>query len=341
MSHFRNNEHYSRSSRVCTSSSLVIFAMIAVMGLEMQSLAQSKAKDGAGQSGEEKGRKFVNKIPYDVFFENPLLVVNNNKNSVAPPDAVAAKPPETKMTPDPSNPTPKIGETVWGEVLPIEELQGEIKTIRNSLTKSMSNQGQFNQSFKSIAIDGAELAALAGIVQEHHDSLGWKDKAQFVRDFGAQLNLAAVGLGKENFDKTKSAFQKLSSVLDGSIPADAGEIPTTRPFHETASRKGLMKRIERAKDWLKQDVNSEAKFKSMTDQIRREAAILAALTTVITTTGYDYTENDDYQTYAKSLIDGAQEASVATKDESYEKFRQAIDKVNKSCTDCHGTYGNQ
>ena len=110
-------------------------------------------------------------------------------------------------------------------------------------------------------------------------------------------------MGKENFEKTKSAFQKLTSVLDGSIPADAGEVPQTRPFHEAASRKGLMRRIERAKDWLKQDVNSEAKFKSMPDQIQHEAAILAALASVITTEGYDYTENDDYQQFARSLIE--------------------------------------
>lgn len=222
----------------------------------------------------------------------------------------------------------------------MEDLQGEVKSLRNNLAKSISNQGQFNQNFKFIAIDGAEIAALAAIAQQHGESVGWKKNAQYVRDFGAQLNQSSVGLGKDNFDKTKAAFQKLTSVLDGSVPADAGEVPQTRPFHEAAARKGLMRRIEKAKDWLKQDVNSETKFKSMSDQIQHEAAILAALASVIKTEGYDYTENDDYQQFASSLFEGARDAASASKDGSYERFKQAVDKVNKSCTDCHGIYGN-
>lgn len=301
-------------------------------------LAQSKAKEGA----DGKGRKFVNKIPYDVFFDNPLQVVNSNKGAVPSPETPLDKPTENKLSSPPptSASSTNGGEIAWQEFLPIEELQGEVKSLRNNLTKSISNQGQFNQNFKFIAIDGAEIAALGAIAQQHGESVGWKKNAQFVRDFGAQLNQSAVGLGKDNFEKTKAAFQRLTSVLDGSVPADAGDVPETRPFHEAAARKGLMRRMEKAKDWLKQDVNSESKFKSMSDQIQHEAAILAALATVIKTEGYDYTENDDYQQWARTLFEGAKEAASASKDESYDKFKQAVDKVNKSCTDCHGVYGN-
>ena len=101
-----------------------------------------------------------------------------------------------------------------------------------------------------------------------------------------------------------------------------------------------MKRIERAKNFLQQDVNSEAKFKSLVDQARREAAIVSALGTVITTTGYEYTEEDEYQKHARSLIDGGKEAAAALQDDAYDRFKQAVDKVNKSCTDCHASYGN-
>lgn len=315
--------------------------LIVVGGLCVHTaLAQSKSKESSVVRVDEKGRKFVNKIPYDVFFDNPLEVVSSNKNSVPATDTPQEKQIDTKPAPvAPTSPSAK-GEIVWQEFLPMEELQGEVKTLRNSLTKSISNQGSFNQNFKVIAIEGAEMAALAGIVQQHPESVGWKDKAQFVRDFGAQLNQSAVGLGKDNFDKSKAAFQKLTSVLDGSIPADAGDVPDVRPFHEAASRKPLMKRIEKAKDWLKQDVNSEAKFKSLSNQILHEAGVLSALGSVVTTDGYEYTENDDYQQFAKSLIEGGKAAINATKDESYDRFKQAVDQINKSCTDCHGVYGN-
>ena len=335
MSHFNHYKRRQIHQRFLSRGIGGLMIVLAILASQI-SLAQNQSKDGAG-------RKFVNKIPYDVFFDNPLQVVNNNKNAATTAEASAEKPSEPKSATTETAPaaTPtKSGGIAWQEILPMEELQGEVKSVRNSLTKSMANQGQFNQNFKPIAIGGAELAALAGIAQAHGEAVGWKDKAQYVRDFSAQLSQSSVNLGKENFEKTKAAFQKLSSIFEGSIPADAGDVPQTRPFSEVASRKGLMRRMEKAKDWLKQDVNSEAKFKSMGGQIQHQAAVLAALATVITTNGYEYTENDDYQQWAKSLIEGAKDAAAASKDESYDKFKQAIDKVNKSCTDCHGSYGN-
>ena len=230
---------------------------------------------------------------------------------------------------------------VWKDLLPIEELQGELKSVRNSMTKSMANQGSYKSSFKEVAIEGAEIAALAGIMREHSDSLTWKEKAHYVRDFGAQISQAAIGLSKENFENTKAAFQRLTSVLDGSVPDDAGDVPESRPFNEAASRKGLMRRIEKAKNYLQQDINSESKFKSLADQAKHEAAIIAALGTVITTSGYEYTADDEYQKHAKSLIDGGKEATMALQDEAFDRFKQAVDKVNKSCTDCHQSYGTQ
>ena len=274
-----------QTGRSCSRFGLVVLTVVAatISGHDLR--AQNKSKEGTTNRADEKGRKFVNKIPYDVFFDNPLQVVNSHKNAVPAVEASVDKPSDIKSAPStPSQvPAAKSGGIAWQDFVPMEELQREVKTLRNSLTKSIANQGQFNQNFKFIAIDGAEIAALAGIVQQHVESVGWKKNAQYVRDFGAQLNQSSVGLGKDNFEKTKSAFQKLTSVLDGSIPADAGEVPETRPFHEAASRKGLMRRIEKAKDWLKQDVNSEAKFKSMSDQIQHETAILAALASVVTT----------------------------------------------------------
>ena len=345
-----------RVSGAWQSNAGPILAFTVVAGLIVGQVALSQnpplRNTGKGASSpvrvDEKGRKFVNKIPYDVFFDNPVELVRNNTNTVTPasdgaPNESRPNDASTAANSKPSAPVPtaaKSSGSEWHQMIPMEELQGEVKSVRNSLTKAMSNQGSYNSNFKEIAIDGSELAALAAIVLEHSDSLTWKEKAPYVRDFAGQLSQSAVGLGKDNFEKSKSAFQKLTSVLDGSVPADAGDVPQSRPFNEAASRKGLMKRIERAKNFLKQDVNSEAKFKSLSDQIRREAALISALGTVITTSGYEYTSEDDYQQHAKTLIDGGKEAFSSTQEQEYDRFKEAVDKVNKSCTDCHASYGN-
>jgi hypothetical protein len=320
---------------------LFVFAFCCQKGL-----AQKNVKTPDVVRVDEKGRKFVNKIPYDVFFDDPLGIVTSNKDPVNSPAAPAPENTTETKAPAPAASAPsastgKADGIVWKDILPIEELQGELKSVRNSMTKSMANQGSYKSSFKEVAIEGAEIAALAGIMREHSDSLTWKEKAHYVRDFGAQISQAAVGLSKENFENTKAAFQRLTSVLDGSVPDDAGDVPESRPFNEAASRKGLMRRIEKAKNYLQQDINSESKFKSLADQAKHEAAIIAALGTVITTSGYEYTADDEYQKHAKSLIDGGKDATIALQDEAFDRFKQAVDKVNKSCTDCHQSYGTQ
>lgn len=321
----------------------IVTTSLLLMILTQAAWSQSKSKSAPKVRTDEQGRKFINSIPLDVFFEDPLEVASNKKevegsSTASQPSSTASASPTPPAKTESSQSTGGID---WKDLIPIEELQGEVKAIRNSLTKLMTNQGSYKSNFKEVAIEGAEIAALAAILQSHSESLTWKDKAQYVRDFGAQLNQAATGLSKENFDNSKAAFQRLTSVLDGSIPNDAGDVPETRPFNEAANRKELMKRIERAKNYLQQDVNSEAKFKSLADQTRREAAIIASLGTVITTAGYEYTSDDEYQKHAQSLIGGAKEAAAALQDDSFDRFKQAVDKVNKSCTDCHQSYGTQ
>ena len=345
--YFRNDLRQ-RSNRMWRISFRLALLLLLFMSIgHRPSVGQTASSDRtSGKTSNakptEKSRKYVNKIPYDVFFDDPLRIVSSQTKPVVStvpsptPDLGTTSP--LKLPQATSAKLPSAGG--WSKLIDIEDLQSEIKTMRSDLTKSLSNAGQYNQNFKSIAVDGGCVAALAVIVQQHEQGLGWKPNARYVRDFGAQINLAATGLGRERFEQTKSAFERLTTVLDGSIPADAGEVDEVRPVQEVASRKSLMKRIERAKDWLKQDVNSESKFKSQTDAIRHEAAILAAFATVISMPGYEYVDNQDYQNFAKALTDGAVEAAGATSAQSYDDFQRAIDKVNKSCTDCHSAYGN-
>lgn len=300
------------------------------------------------------------KIPFDVFFPNPLQIVgdgtskSDDREQPSAPEStdrsadssermpVAKKDPAAKKEPvEKEAEKPAAGATgEWPRLISMAELQAEVKTLRNELTQILANQGQFNKNFKLASVNGAELSVLASIAPQLEGTLIWKDHAKYVRDFSVELSEAAKGLGRENFEKAKVAFIKLKIVLDGSIPADAGDVEELRPFHEFASRKKLMRRIETAKEMLKQNINSEARFKSMADQIRHESELVSILGIIIRSSGYDYVEEADFQNFANSLIESARELSDSVTGESYEQFKRAIDKMNKSCADCHGAYGN-
>ena len=341
MSQLCNFENRTAGTKGWFTQTALIAAVVLFCFVEVAALAQSNGREPTVVRTNSQERKFVNKIPYDVFFDNPLQLIANTQENAKSPVSTELPTSASKAVSTPAD-AGQTGtdEIPWQTLLPDDELQIEVKTLRNRLANALTNQSQYRQNLKGIAIDGTELAALAIIAQGQNSSLSWKENSQYVREFSTQISLAAAGLSKEHFDKTKSAFHRLTSVLDGAIPADSGDVPVNRPLHEAASRKGLMKRIEKAKDWLRQDVNSENKFKTQSAQVQHEAAIIAALATMISKKGYDYTLEDDYQRFARELNEGAREAANASTNDSFEKFKFAIDKINKSCTDCHGTYGN-
>lgn len=298
-------------------------------------------------AGHEHGEKLPAKkgkesaIPLDiVFFDNPLKVAADSTAvaQTAPPKE-AGGPPEKAMSNDP----PKAaagGGLVWSELLPMENLQSEVKKIQGRLKGWLQGQGTYNGNYKDIAVDGAVLAALAEIAIEHSGEVGWKANAPLIREFGYELSQAATGLGKDNYEKSKAAYDKLDSVFGGSVPPGAPKAAPKRPFNETADRGGVMKRIEKARNHLRDNINTEAKLKAGTDDIVHETLMISSLGKVVTTEGYGSADEQDYQQFAEALINGAKEATTAAKDQSFQKFTDSMNKVNKSCDQCHANYGN-
>lgn len=274
----------------------------------------------------------------DAFFDNPLEIVANSAVVAGPPTAPAntAPAPATEMPAD----TPKATASGdWAELMPVESLQSEVKKIQNRLKASLQGQGTYNGNYKDISVDGSVIAALAAITLEHSGEVPWKANAAVIRDLGHELSEAASGLGKDNYEKSKAAYEKLDSVFGGAVPADAPKSDPKRPAHETADRSGVMKRIEKARNHLRDNINTEGKLKGDAEGVLHETLLIATLGKLIAKDGYSSADEADYQQYADALINGAKEASAAVKDQSFQKFTEAMNKVNKSCDQCHANYG--
>jgi len=282
-------------------------------------------------------------IPMDAYFDNPLEVAANSA-TVAAPTNPGNEPPATPDKPKGDMPKPEAtgggGALVWSEYLPVENLQSEMKRVQNRLKGWLQGQGTYNGNYKDIAVDGAVIAALAGIAIEHSGDVPWKANAPIIRDLGYELSQAATGLGKDNYEKSKAAFEKLEAVFSGTIPADAPKSAPKRPFHETADRTGLMKRIEKASNHLRDNINTEGKLKGEAESVLHETLMISTLGKIVATEGYSSADEADYQQFAEALINGAREATSASKDLSFPKFGDAMNKVNKSCAQCHANYGN-
>jgi hypothetical protein len=293
----------------------------------------------AAAPAEKAAKKKENEIPYDAFFDNPLEVAAT-QGVVSTTVPGPAKEPAGDMEKPKDTPKATGGAVVWTEILPADELQSEIKKVQNRLKASLQSQGTYNGKYKDITVDAAVISGLAGIAIEHSGDFPWKKNAPLIRDYGSELSQAATGMSKDNYEKSKAAYEKLESVFSGSIPPGAPTPAPQRPFGETADRTGLMKRIELARNYLRDNINTEAKLKSETDSIVHETLIISSLGKMISTDGYSSADEDAYKKFAEALIGGATDATAAAKDMSFDKFQGAMNKVNKSCEACHLEYAN-
>ncbi len=297
---------------------------------------------------DESGRKFLDGVPYDVWFDDPLSLVENSTATVgsspsatdssAPLDTPPAQPPDTSVEKPPAAGSSSVDD--WEAFITAEQLQEETKKIRNQLKTLLQTPGVYSGEFEQVKLDGAVLAALAVIGAEQKESLSWKQNALYIRDYTAELFEAAKGPGKANYDKSRSAFENLESVWSGSIPVGAAEPAPDRPLNEVASRFYLMRRMKVAFEALKSNINTAAKIQSEQDLALQETAVLSALSQVVSREGYTSTDEPEYQEQIQSMIQSALQGIKAVKEADFPGFQDAMNRIEKTCNECHVQYRN-
>ncbi len=307
-------------------------------------------KSEKSSSTEKAGQKYVDGIPYDVFFDRPLQVAADGtmltSTSATPdhsaPDSVAGKASEKMKEPAADADSEKEAKTAasWDKYISEEMLKGEIKRIRNRLNSKLNSVGNFNRELLSIQIDAATLAALAAIVPEHSGKFTWKDKAKYVRDFASEIATAAENRGRPAFEKAEKPFLNIVEILEGGSPAELPESEEKADFSDVADRNLLMKSLKEKQDWIRTTISGESELKSNKEDLLPRVALLAALGQVVNQEDYVFADEENYQKYCKELIDGGLMMTKATEEEDYTKFEKGFGLFSKSCNDCHPEYLN-
>lgn len=316
-------------------------------GLSTSSDKPDGSKTANGKSGgsgrtSHNLQQQIGDIPYNVWFQDPLKVAANTKptNVVPLAGGPVEGPPGTTNGDAGSgaNSTPGTAGSDWKSIIPLAILDAETKRIRNHLTQSMQTVGRYNGNYKDIQIDGATLAALGAIAIEHPEPVKWKKNAHFVRDLGVRIEEGSQGLGKKAFEATQLPYEQLIDILNGNKPAGLPESAPKVPFDEVADRGGLMKRMQKAYNWMKQNVTTESLFKEKAEMVTQEATVMAALSRVIALEGYDAADEPEYQKSATAMLKAALEIRSEVGTDNFEGFTNALNVINKSCIECHTEY---
>ena len=282
------------------------------------------------------GRRWIGEIPFDVFYDNPLEIANDDT-----PIGVAAN----STDPDQPNDSPSTGDdatpgkgTDWKSVVSMETLEAEVKRIRNAMTRSLQGVGQYNAGYKDLQIDGGTLAAIAGIIIEHPDPISWKEDAKYIRDLGTRIEESSQKLGKKSFDATVISYEQFSSLLNRSKPADLSEADEKIPVADRADRSTLMRRIDKAFQQMKSNVTTMSALEEQKKVVLHESAILAALTKVIMTESYDLFDDEEYRILAQTMYQASKAMETAVGNKDFSAFDKDLSTLNNVCTQCHTSY---
>ena len=175
---------------------------------------------------------------------------------------------------------------------------------------------------------------------DYADAPSWKKNALLVRDVAAELGRESSSVGEKFYKPAREAYDKLDSLLSGSVPPGLESGPPKMQFVNISPRYPLMKRFERAQTYLKGSVNNADLLKKEADKVQREAGMVALLAQVILSEGYDSADDDLYRELVSGVREGALKVVAAARDQEFDAYTAGLDLMYKSCTKCHSEFKN-
>ena len=302
---------------------------------------------------DDKGQKWFGDVPMDAFFDQPYTVASNatplgvgsaataivaNTSSTDAADTAVSQTSDATSTTETPLATATSGS--WDELISDNELDEEVKSIRNFLNENLQSVSNFNSSMLMIPPKAATLAALAGVAMEHPNAVSWKDDARYVRDLAKQMNSDTLRSGPKDQKRLLALYESISDTLNRSRPANLPEPPESDGFSEVAEMRLLMHRMDQAEKRMKTEAGTEGALASRKDMVAHEAALMATLAKIVTLPGYGYEDDAMFKDYANEVTKSALAIKDAAESGDFGTYELALTKVSTTCSNCHSDYKN-
>ena len=294
---------------------------------------------------DEQGRRYLGRVPYDVFFDHPLDIAGDPAPADGSPTAgTSGGSDETASVVSDTDAVPPNGTSgdsadnrpAWHDILPAAVIETEMKAVRNFLNEKLRSVGTYNASVTMLPAAAALGAALAVMAANHEGDISWKDDALWLRDLAAGMNETPLQRGAKDQRRLLRLFEDMADILNRSRPAGLPDPQDADPA-DVADMRLLMQRMETAEQRLRTDVSRESIGRSR-EQIHHETWLLSGLMALLSTESYGYADDPDFLGHATKLRTACDGMRTAADAGDFDTYQVHLSAAAAACQACHRDY---
>jgi len=301
---------------------------------------------------DEEGRKWFGNIPYDVFYDHPYEVAANQtplngQPQIPNPDVdplmdttPGDNDPGESPSPTPDNSASDGIAVTWDQLIDVQTLDDEVKSIRNFFNENLQTVGNFNSSMLMIPPKAATMAILAEVALQHPQEVSWKEDAGYIRDLASQMNAETLQRGAKTQRRLLALYENISDTLNRSRPAGLEEPQPVDSFADVAEMRMVMMRMEAAANRMRTEAGSEGAFTTNKDMVRHEAALLAAMSHTVTLPGYGYADDEQFVGFGQKVANAARSIVAAADAGDFATYDLSLSTISTTCQACHSEYND-
>ena len=226
----------------------------------------------------------------------------------------------------------------WDKVISPGSIEDEIKRVKLHYDSVVTTPGAFKSGgYQDARLDLSVLAVMFAVINEHNGDVRWKEQAASARDLLARSAFNCKAGSNQVYNEAKLRKADLQDLVSGGgLSSRDGE--KNNDWSAIVDRVPMMQYAEELKDSLQQVTNNAGSIKSNSDQVRREAELLAVLGIVLIQEGMDEFDDEDYQELSLKMTAAGNSVVGALERDDADGVRKAVGAITQSCDACHENY---
>ncbi len=272
------------------------------------------------------------------FFPDVFSVLQGERPKLGEASGGASKTPGVPTSGEGASPA---GSVVWDDLISPTSLEDEVKSLKVALNQSVTTPTQFrSRGYRSARREFTLLNMLFWIIEHYRGDVRWKNDATAVRQkFGSVAGNSKAGGNEQTYAQAKQAKELLDRLIRGERAGVEPNKDEEVSWEPVSPRRPLMQWLEkRFEANLKAWTSNDKEFQSNSEELLREAELVAAIAQFFMEEGMDDADDEEYRAFCESMKAGALAVASATKNGDLTGAQRGVGEISKACSNCHESY---